>query len=402
MRSCAGWIGLMMLASASACGGGPRYPVVDSAQSQCFDAEQNIPCPAPGTAFSGQDAQFVRHTPRYRDNHDGTVSDLVTGLDWQKSYAVLSFDEARQQAAGLALGGQHDWRLPTIKELYSLALFSGVDASSQEMSELPATVRPFIDPVFDFAYGSNGPRPIDSQLLSATLYGGRTMGRDQSVFGFNAADGRIKAYPLIEPRERRPMRFTVRYVRGNLAYGKNVFQDLGEGRVADRATGLMWAQHDSGEALDWPQALAWAARMNAERYLGFSDWRVPDAKELQSLVDYSRSPQATATAAIDPLFVVSTMRDEDGRAAFPCYWSSTTHQNPGDAADAVYLCFGEALGHFRPPGAHGSARLLDVHGAGAQRADPKQGGAQSFPMGRGPQGDVVRSAHYVRLVRDLD
>jgi hypothetical protein len=43
---------------------------------------------------------------------------------------------------------------------------------------------------------------------------------------------------------------------------------------------------------------------------------------------------------------------------------------------------------------------VDVHGAGAQRSDPKSGNAAMFPHGRGPQGDVIRISNYVRLVRD--
>jgi hypothetical protein len=42
---------------------------------------------------------------------------------------------------------------------------------------------------------------------------------------------------------------------------------------------------------------------------------------------------------------------------------------------------------------------VDVHGAGAQRSDPKTGDPAMFPHGRGPQGDVIRIYNYVRLVR---
>ena len=39
---------------------------------------------------------------------------------------------------------------------------------------------------------------------------------------------------------------------------------------------------------------------------------------------------------------------------------------------------------------------LDVHGAGAQRSDPKEGNPADFPNGRGPQGDAIRIYNYVR------
>ncbi len=43
---------------------------------------------------------------------------------------------------------------------------------------------------------------------------------------------------------------------------------------------------------------------------------------------------------------------------------------------------------------------IDVHGAGAQRSDPKTGDPTKFPTGFGPQGDAIRIYNYVRLVRD--
>jgi len=42
---------------------------------------------------------------------------------------------------------------------------------------------------------------------------------------------------------------------------------------------------------------------------------------------------------------------------------------------------------------------VDVHGAGAQRSDPKSGDPSQYPTGHGPQGDAIRIFNYVRLVR---
>ena len=42
----------------------------------------------------------------------------------------------------------------------------------------------------------------------------------------------------------------------------------------------------------------------------------------------------------------------------------------------------------------------DVHGAGAQRSDPKSGDPAGFPTGNGPQGDAIRIYNHARLVRD--
>ncbi len=47
----------------------------------------------------------------------------------------------------------------------------------------------------------------------------------------------------------------------------------------------------------------------------------------------------------------------------------------------------------------GQYNLLDVHGAGSQRSDPKAGDPSQFPRGRGPQGDVIDIYNMVRPVR---
>jgi hypothetical protein len=60
--------------------------------------------------------------------------------------------------------------------------------------------------------------------------------------------------------------------------------------------------------------------------------------------------------------------------------------------DAAYVAFGRALGYM-----HNT--WMDVHGAGAQRSDPKTGDAGDFPTGQGPQGDARRATNYVRCVR---
>jgi len=44
--------------------------------------------------------------------------------------------------------------------------------------------------------------------------------------------------------------------------------------------------------------------------------------------------------------------------------------------------------------------LMDVHGAGSQRSDPKIGDPNDWPHGHGPQGDVIRIFNFVRCVRD--
>lgn len=223
----------------------------------------------------------------------------------------------------------------------------------------------------------------------------------ETVFGVNFADGRIKGYALKNPLKRpdgSEKTFYVLFVRGNPEYGQNRFVDNGDGTVTDLATGLMWTKNDSGFGMTWEEALEWVQEKNAENYLGYNDWRLPNAKELQSIVDYTRSPDTTDSPAIDPIFECTPIINEANQTDYPYYWTSTTHaSSDGSGKNAVYIAFGRALGWMKSPS--GKYVLMDVHGAGAQRSDPKTGNPDDYPHGRGPQGDVVRIYNFVRLVR---
>jgi len=372
------------------------YVVVDTGQEKCYDNSRQITCPQPHESFYGQDAQYHGVRSAYQDNSDGTVSDLNTGLMWQQDPGdKMTYDEAVIKPSSFNLAGYDDWRFPTIKELYSLILFSGTDPHPN--SVIPAI--PFIDTnYFDFEYGdiNIGERIIDAQYWSSTEYLGTTMNGNATVFGVNFADGRIKGYPRDTGRGGRSAEHFVRYVRGNPEYGINDFVDNVDGTITDTATGLMWSKVDSGEGMDWEEALAWIQQKNEEDYLGYNDWRLPNAKELQSIVDYTKSPQRTHTAAIDPVFGILSVNDERDETNYPFYWTGTTHvDQAGEGATAVYLAFGEALGYWKNS-------WTDVHGAGAQRSDPKTGYPDAYPYGRGPQGDAIRIHNFVRCVRNAN
>ncbi|MBN1257162.1 MAG: DUF1566 domain-containing protein [Planctomycetes bacterium] len=371
------------------------YSIVDTSQKRCYNNSKEIEYPAPDRGFFGQDAQYRGNQPAYQDHGDGTVSDLNTGLMWtQDPGDKKSFAKAVAGAPKCKIGGHADWRLPSIKELYSLILFNGIDPDpkSRNRDEL----RPFINPkFFKFQYGQAkyGDRLIDSQFASSTLYSSVTMLNNQTMFGVNFADGRIKGYGLMTPKGEKT--FYALYVRGNPEYGKNKFVDNGDGTILDHATGLMWTKADSGETMTWGQALAWAENLDSG---GYSDWRLPNIKELQSIVDYSRCPDATKSATIDPVFEATAIEDEEGNQDYAYYWSSTSHCNLQDARNAAYIAFGRALGWVLDLRTN-KYRLLDVHGAGSQRSDPKTGEASQFPRGRGPQEDIIRIKNMARAVR---
>jgi hypothetical protein len=384
------------------------YPIVDTGQVECYDDTVVIAAPALGEAFYGQDAQYDGYQPNYTLSDDGlSVTDNITGLTWTQSPDLdkdgdIDADDKLTQTEALSYpdtlnaqnyGGYDDWRLPTIKELYSLIMFNGAEPSPNATST--AGCIPFIDTsYFNFGYGDldADERIIDAQFASSTLYVSTTMGGNETMFGLNLADGRIKGYPTTNKT------YYVYFVRGNTHYGINSFVDNGDGTISDKATGLMWAQNDSGAGLNWQEALAWVQTKNAESYLGYDNWRLPNTKELHSIVDYTRSPATTNSAAIDPLFNCTQITNEAGEDDYPFYWTSTTHCSgtPERGESAVYISFGKAMGYMA-----GLGGWIDVHGAGAQRSDPKSGNPSDWPTGHGPQGDAIRIYNYVHLVRDI-
>ncbi|MBD3277105.1 MAG: DUF1566 domain-containing protein [Candidatus Aegiribacteria sp.] len=379
------------------------YQLPDTNQSLCFDTVSVITEPEPGAPFYGQDAQYQGLQPSYADNGDGTVTDLNTGLMWVQGLPPdkMTWEEAMAGADTCQVGGYTDWRLPTIKELYSLIMFSGTDPSGPFATD-PV---PFIDTdYFQFSYGDtlSGERLIDAQYWSSTVYKGLTFMGDSTAFGVNFADGRIKGYPSQEvgpPGRRFMMTSFVRYVRGgNIC--QNQFVDNGDGTVTDLATGLMWQQADDGTGRNWQEALDYAEDLELA---GYDDWRLPDAHQLQSVVDYERSLQYTGSPAIDPVFHCTEITDQAGEPNYGFYWTSTTHKGTEPASEgtyAVYIAFGEALGWQQTPDS--CWVLLDVHGAGAQRSDPKCGDPEDWPHGHGPQGDVIRIYNLVRCVREAN
>jgi hypothetical protein len=100
----------------------PTFQIVDTNQTVAFDVDSELTePPAMGEPFHGQDASYTGAQPSFTDNGDGTVTDNVTGLMWQQDPgAKMTWNAGVAGAATLDLAGYGDWRLPTIKELYSL------------------------------------------------------------------------------------------------------------------------------------------------------------------------------------------------------------------------------------------------------------------------------------------
>jgi Protein of unknown function (DUF1566) len=107
------------------------------------------------------------------------------------------------------------------------------------------------------------------------------------------------------------------------------YTDNGDGTITDNNTLLMWEKKVAGGNSDrtcltdlhgvdsectWAEATgAWIAAINAAGLGGYTDWRVPNVKELQSIVDYSKPFPGPTVASSFP-----------GVTGADDYWSSTT------------------------------------------------------------------------------
>lgn len=377
------------------------YPLVATGQASAYDINgEQIEGLIEGDDLYGQDAHYLKgESMSYTDNLDSTVTDNVTGLMWQQfpSTEDFTWEEAEEYCENLVLGGYDDWRMPSAKELFSISDFS--------------TGWPYINTgYFDLV---NDEVTKDEQYWTNNLYAGVTVeGGENAAFGVNHVTGHIKAYAagtlaedsnddsipvdsIAPPPDGgddmtldNPLAKYVRAVRGDV-YGENEFVDNGDATITDNATGLMWSQDDSGEGLDWADALSYAENSGLA---GYDDWRLPNVKEMQSIVDYSYSITASDEAnlgpAINPLFNCTPITSEAGYDDYAYYWTGTSayfSQSSTEMYYAWYVAIGRAV----------NDEGEDFHGAGAVRFDTK--------YIDGPAGeDAERYFNYVFIVRDAD
>ena len=90
----------------------------------------------------------------------------------------------------------------------------------------------------------------------------------------------------------------------------NRFTDNSDGTITDLKTSLEWQQQDDNSSKPWLTALSYCEGLEIGSK---TDWRLPNVKELSSIVDYSKSPTIDETAFPDT---------ESTNSSY--YWTSTT------------------------------------------------------------------------------
>ncbi len=212
------------------------------------------------TTTKGEDSDFDFHAPSFQDNGDGTTTDNLTGLMWQKTDGgEISFDNAASYCKSLALGGHSDWRLPVSQELFDINNFDNVN--------------PALNALFF------------TKTLAEYWWTSDLRGDEANYVWVVNAGGGIGAHPKSETISAGgTKKFHVRAVRTAVARTIPAihFKDNGDGTITDNYTGLIWQKMQSSTLLSWEEALNYALGLSLT---GMTDWRVPNIKELQSLND---------------------------------------------------------------------------------------------------------------------
>lgn len=286
------------------------FTLPDTGQELCYDWDKTICdewhmegpvqvcdstpyCPDEGEDFYGQDAHYTLNPPDLTDNGDGTITDHLTGLMWEQKTEEnealsYTYSDALTYCDELALAGHQDWRAPTREEFSTVLNFGRVSPALDIM----------YFPLYTYA------NPYEVYYWTTSTYHDDA----SQVWRMLISFGLIENGPIESSLHK------IRCVRGNPLPAPS-YTDNGDGTVTDDATGLMWEQktqdggsRDKDITYTWKDALAYCESLLLG---GHDDWRLPNAKELDRLVDLN-----TSNPAIDTTYFPNTNNT--------LYWTSTS------------------------------------------------------------------------------
>ena len=249
------------------------------------------------TTTFGEDNDYNFNPPFYIDNGDGTVTDTITSLMWQQTDGgEMTIENAITYCSTLSLGGYTDWRLPSCHELFSILNHDRAN--------------PAIDTIYF------------THTQAQYWWSSQRQANDSNKVWVTNSGGGVGNHPKTETISAGGVkRFHVRAVRDVTTPPtlSNHFIDNGNATTTDLMTDLMWQQVPYNDSITWEQALTLADTLS---FAGYSDWRLPNIKELQSINDESLinpSINQTYFSGVNTNF----------------YWSSTSL--PNQTTKAWYL-----------------------------------------------------------------
>lgn len=249
---------------------GFKHP--DTGQSQSF------------TDTFGEDHDYPRNPMDFTITESGKITiDNNTKLMWERdtSRIWMTAEEGQAYCDDLVLDGYDDWRYPLMKELFSIADLGN------------------FRPAIDMHYFLNMPR------MSAGIWTFPKSDHPDHVWHVGFPDAHVMGQHTASTK-------LVRCVRADngAAYHNNLFVDNGNGTVSDDVTDLTWQKELDFIRRDWYEAIDHCENLELA---GRDDWRLPNKKELLSIVNYNKH-----SPAIDLEFFPETPADY-------FFWSSSTH-----------------------------------------------------------------------------
>ncbi len=234
------------------------------------------------------------NSPRYDTSSPDVVVDLLTGLVWQLVVdpAGRAWQDAKAFCDCSELGGFDDWRLPSRIELVSLVDFTKTS------------------PAIDAAAFAQTP---SDYFWSSSLVAGTPSAAWYVYF----LDGNTHSAGLDTPHSARCVRSmtSVTPPPPSPRYGIP-----GDGTVVDVASTLVWQRDVDANLRTWNEAKNRCAILS----LAGSGWRLPNMKELQTLIDETAMNPAIDSTAL-------------GDAPPDAFWTSTPLA--ADATQAWFVSF---------------------------------------------------------------
>ena len=228
-------------------------------------------------------------TSDFIDNGDGTVTHKLTGLVWMRCAMGQTWDGTSctgtaqtytydQTLVKTNFAGKSDWRLPNKTELTSIV---------ERDNYTPAINTSLFPNSPSDWYWSVSPDASDS-------------GDAWLVSFFDGYDG----------WSNRSSNHFVRLVRAGQCFGdlrfstsSSDFIDNQDGTVTHKCTGLVWQRCSVGQTWNGTSCTGTATRYTYDEaialkdsFAGNSDWRLPNANELHSIVEYSSYNPAINTS----------------------------------------------------------------------------------------------------------
>lgn len=319
----------------------------------------------------------------FTDNGDGTVTHKVTGLTWMRcalgqtwtgttcsgNASTFNWNDALKQTTNFA--EHNDWRLPNIAELQTLV---------ERDNFTPAINTEIFPGAPNYWFWSSSSYHDVTGLAWFVNFGDGQINYDNKNGGY----------------------FAVRLVKGGQALDSlasftpsSDFKDLGDGSVQQLKSGLIWQRCALGQSWNGSScsgnvaSFTWEQAKQQQNSLGsYTDWRLPTANELATLVDYS-----TANPAINRELFPGTPTSG--------FWSSSPYALNTDNAWIVYLSSG-FVGYGQKGGATVVRLVRDRQALSSLVAVPKQASASFTEPNDSPQQALPILVNDTPVIQTLD